>query len=78
MSNFLKIRKTMARKLFNEGKSIYLLPCKMRVNNMWQSPYEMVKNEEYPDFDKMVNNYEYYNCQYNETGKYTAFYILDK
>lgn len=75
MENLLKIRKTKARKLFNEGQVIYLLPCKMRVDNVWQKPHEVVKSEENNDFDKVVNSFEYYNCQYNETGKYTAFYI---
>ena len=28
-------------------------------------------------FDKVVNAFEYYNCGYNETGLYAAYYIDD-
>ena len=29
------------------------------------------------DFDKMVNNFTYYNCVNSETGRYPAFYVED-
>jgi hypothetical protein len=91
-NNFLKIRKTMAKKMYNEGKTIYIVPCKIapNFNANWVKPYELRYTEEmkqrdvdYPGlafehiFDSQINGFEYYNCNY-ELGYYTAFYILDK
>ena len=29
-------------------------------------------------FDSYINSFEYYNCTCNETGRYTAFYIMEE
>ena len=71
--NLKKIRKPTAKKVFEEGKSVYLLPCKMQLNNSWLQPVRIVKGLNCEDFDVAVNSFEYYNCT-NETGKYTHFY----
>ena len=77
----IKIDKRKARNLYNRGISIYLLPCKVRLNNAWYTPHEININD-YPyesdSFDKHVNAYEYYNCQYNELGYYASYYIKEE
>ena len=71
---FKKVTKTTAKKLFNAGITIYLLPCKANINSIWFSPYPFnIKQCENMDFQTIVNSFEYYNCN-NEIGKYTAFY----
>ena len=85
-----RISKKAAEKLYNAGKPVYMLPCKMRFNNTWQKPYKAQKensneaiagdgfNTIIPrnnEFETIVNAFTYYNCQYNETGKYIAYYI---
>ncbi len=72
---FKKVTKTTAKKLFNAGKAIYLLPCKANINSIWFTPYR-VKNTDNTEnkndfFNYLVNSFEYYNCT-NETGKYRA------
>ena len=76
---YKRITKTTAKKLFNAGKTIALLPCKANPLSIWFSFYPLNKNsvEHYTDksFDLFVNNFEYYNCN-NQTGRYTAFYTV--
>lgn len=71
-----KITKTTARKLFNEGKTIYLLPCKAVIGSCWIVPTPICKSLDEGDFDKSVNAYEYYTCS-NATGKYSHYYISE-
>jgi len=82
--DFKKINKTMARKIFDNGGTVYLVPCKVypSYDNMWVQPFELSKQNhgvESEDicptaFDSIVNSFEYYNCQHNELGTYTSFY----
>lgn len=74
-NDFVKINKTKARKLFNEGKEIHLLPCKARFGGMWLGEGAVISNKILTSaFDTIVNEYIYYNCN-NELGKYPAYYI---
>ena len=68
-----KIRKNTARKLYNMGKSIIILPCKCRPGSMWLHGFEIKKTAPQNDFDRLINEFEYYNCN-AETGRYTAYY----
>lgn len=68
-----RINKRVARKLFNEGKTLWITACNMRPECgllMNAGTYE----NELSDFDTFVNSFTYYNCN-NETGRYPAFYI---
>jgi hypothetical protein len=91
-NQFLKIRKTMAKKLYQTGKTIYIVPCKVcpDFKAKWITPFELQYTEEmkqrdieYPAiafehiFESRINNFEYYNCN-SELGYYTAFYVLNK
>ena len=72
-----QVNKTVARKLFNKGVTVYILPSNMRLNNTWGKPLDT--NQEMYDmsFDKIVNSFEYYNCN-NKTGLYTHFLTENK
>jgi hypothetical protein len=73
---YRRINKTVARRLFNDGKrSVFMCPSNFRPDNM-QSPTVRM----YPDqgFDSQVNSFEIYNCTCRETGKTASFYILCK
>ena len=83
---FKKIRKTTAKKLYDEGTQIYIVPCKVypSFSNPWIKPFEMKKqDEQYPSlsfentFESRINIFEDYNCN-NELGRYTSFYITDE
>lgn len=72
-----QINKTIARKLYAEGKTIYLISCNMRFDNVWQLPFPMHISDgadSSDSFDDRVNKYIYYNCD-NERGKYPCFFV---
>lgn len=73
-----KVDKRTARKLYNEGQTIMLVPCKVNPKNMWGIGHYFSNKDGdgfETDFDKVVSYYSYYNCQYNELGKYCAYYV---
>ena len=75
----VKINKSQARKQYELGVTVYITPCKMRLGNMWNPEIEMNKYnllEVNPNitFDGFINEFEYYNCDY-ERGYYTSYYI---
>lgn len=69
----VNINKLKARNLYNKGFTIALLPCNVRSLTGIVQPVRITKQPGM-DFDKIVNEYEYYNCN-NELGKYTHFYV---
>jgi len=89
--NFTRINKKKARRLYDDGATLYIVPCKvyLELKGAWIRPCDLKKSdveEEYKgfadlaatySFDSRVNNFEYYNCNY-ELGSYTAFYTLDE
>ena len=67
--------KGTARKLFREGKTIYLLPCKMDINHDWNPPTP-ISLEDNDTFDHLVNQYQDSWC-FNEVGYYCHYYIKE-
>ena len=80
IGKYKRIRKDVARKLFKEGKTIYLTPSNMVATDsgLWIKPYPINNRAgQDQDFDDIVNNFEYYNCNY-ELGYYTNFWIKEE
>jgi hypothetical protein len=79
MDGYIRVTKTRARRLHDEGKSVYLQSCNFVPVNMWQDALEMPSEtdmrDEAWDFDTYVRNYEFYNCTCAEQGYYAAYYI---
>ena len=75
-SQVQQINKTRARNLYNNGETIYLMPCNMMFDNFWQQPYPLDKSRAmyHENFDRAVNSFAYYNCD-NERGAYPRFYV---
>lgn len=73
---FKRIRKDKARKLYNAGATVHLVPCKLRPDNSWGLMYDAnyYNWNKCEPFDTVVAAFEMYNCN-NETGRYTAFYF---
>ena len=70
-----RINMTQARKMYNEGTSIYLLPSKAVPGSIWIFPVKISHDiQAQCDFDTKVNAYRYYNCT-AETGKRVHFYV---
>ena len=70
--NYTRVTWATARKLYEAGKEVFLLPCKFNP----ESPWALIHNPGYREkpFADYVVEYEHYNCN-RETGRYTAFYI---
>ena len=68
----LKINVIKAKRLYNEGVPVYVVPCKCRFdfNNMLMRPVKISG-----DFEKFMNEYSFYNLNYSELGKYAHYYI---
>ena len=73
---YTRIRKDVARKLFQEGKTIYLTPSNVVASdsNLWIKPYPVRADKREQSFEDVVNIFEYYNCNH-ELGYYTSFWI---
>lgn len=71
---YKRIRKDVARKLFQEGRTVYLTPSNVSADdtNLWIKPYP-INNRDEKDFDVKVNQFEYYNCN-SELGYYACFW----
>jgi len=77
VDGYQRVSKRTAERLYNSGTTLYLYACKVRPNNQWISPAKTNINTSDQSFENMVNVFEHYNCNYNELGKYTAFYIQE-
>lgn len=91
INGFIRVNKKQAKRLYSEGKMIYIVPNKVYPDfkGIWIKPFELQYTEEmkqrdteYPDlsfehdFNSRINSFEFHNCNY-ELGYYTAFYILE-
>ena len=77
---YKKIDRTRARKAYNAGKTIYLLPSKVRfcLNAPFIAPFAIDKVScDNRDFDLISNEYCYYNCN-EELGRAVHYYIEAK
>ena len=72
---YTRINKSEARKLYNLGRPIVVLPCKANPNSPWFSN-STVSKESGRDFDTLVNEFIYYNCNTSELGRRPAFYVV--
>lgn len=85
--DYKRITKPMARRAFCDGKTVIVCPSNLRPFSMWHCETdfninsETMQNElqfrETPEklFNYCVNQFEFYNCINNETGKHASFYI---
>jgi hypothetical protein len=73
-----RVRKDVARRLFNEGRTIYLTQSNFAASdsNIWVKPYP-ISNRSEKNFDDIVNSFEYYNCNH-QLGYYTNFWINEE
>lgn len=82
MANYKRVNKPTARKIYNQGCSILLLPCKVNESVLdglhpWIKPCEIniINSESFENnFDRAVVNFEYYNCN-AELGYYAHYYV---
>ena len=74
--NYTRINKREARKLYNLGRTITVLPCKANPNSPWFSNSTVSKESADKDFDALVNEFTYYNCNTSKLEHRPAFYVV--
>lgn len=76
-NGFSRVQKRTAKKLYEQGVTVYLSPCKMSPASIWQPAMPISQQDEMGDssFDIRINAFEYYNCGDGERGNYAAFYV---
>ena len=78
---------TTAKKLFEAGAKIRIVPNKINPNNIWGLCADIKKMDSNSiqtmddirycnDFNFIIDNFKHYNCN-NETGNYLHFYLLE-
>lgn len=74
--DFIRVTKTVARNLFNNGKIVGICPVNINPESIWGGMCEFQKGFkcEHWSFDDFVNNFVYYNCQTDEIGRYPKFF----
>ena len=76
-----RITKAKAKKMYMAGDGpLLIVPCKVDPENRWGigGSYAPIHNQfeesTEEEWEKFLNEYCWYNCQYAELGKYPAFY----
>ena len=76
-NNWIRISKSEARKIYDRGESICIIPCKLEPFTPWPCEFiTEVDRWEKEGFDELVNAMEYYNC-YQKMGRYVNFYKME-
>lgn len=78
-----QISKPTAKKLYEQGKTVYLQSCKFHPFGDWSAAFPINKEDNQGHmnwaandalFTNRVNSFEYYNCS-SEQGRYAHFYV---
>lgn len=69
-----KINKATARRLFNQGVEITVMPCKCAIGSAWFTGARIARDYSDSTFDQIINAFTHYNCCY-ELGYYPAYYV---
>lgn len=72
-ANYRRITKSTARKMYEHGQPFYMISVNFNPESPWGLLCPITDFSE--TFDTLINEFCYYNCRDNETGKYPAFYI---
>lgn len=79
-TNYVRITKKQAERLYKTKQEFYMCPCKVNPEN----PYGLFccicpGNDEYTEktFETLLNEFHFYNSNY-EIGYYPAFYMSRK
>lgn len=75
--SWTRVSKRRARALYDAGHTITVSPVNMSLNHVWCTYIRIGRKLKFSlgdSFDSLVNDYEYYNCNGNDVGRYPAFY----
>ena len=72
----VKITKALAKKMFDNGEEIMVVPNRIRPTGILAGWTSKPKDDPMADFEKLCNAVFYYNCS-PETGMTLAFYAKE-
>jgi hypothetical protein len=72
----VKITKALARKMYNNGEEIMIIPNRIRPNSMLAVWTTRPADDPDASFDKLCNAIHYYSCS-PETGMALAYYAKE-
>ena len=81
--NYIRVSKQCAKKAYIRGYNVVVAPVKWNMYSMWRHYVilnkDVLKNRHgyTPHFDSIVNEFEFYNCNLNEEGKYAKFFMYE-
>lgn len=76
--SWTRVSKRRARSTYEGGSDVIITPANIAPFNPWRTHARISKRKQWGcnvTFDAIVNEYEYYNCNSNEVGRYPAYYI---
>lgn len=74
-AHWRRISKAKAKKLYEEGTDILVLPRLVHPENMFGiGVTTSIAYWDHTPWEKFINEFCWYNCQYAEWGTYPAFY----
>ena len=72
----VKITKALAKKMYDKGEEIMVIPNRIRPNSVLASWTSKPADDPDADFEKLCNAIHYYNCS-PETGMGLAYYAKE-
>lgn len=72
----VKVTKALAKKMYDEGSEVMVIPNKIRPNSMLANWTSKPQDDSTADFEKLCNAVFYYNCS-PETGMTLAYYVKE-
>lgn len=73
-----RVSKRRAKSAYNAGHDVIITPANIEPFNPWRTHARISSKRQWgcnATFDAFVNDYEYYNCNSNEVGRYPAYYV---
>ena len=75
---WVRVNKRHARSAYEAGSDVIITPANIKPFNPWRTHARISKRRQWGcnvTFDSIINEYEYYNCNSNEVGRYPAYYV---
>lgn len=73
--NFRRISKQAAKKRYYMNQPVIMVPCKVNPENDYIGSRPLtLESCSGATFERVLNEFTFYNCNYSELGKYAAYY----
>lgn len=76
--SWTRVNKRRAKSVYEAGGDVIITPVYVDPFNIWRPHARISSKRQWGvdvTFDSIVNEYEYYNCNSSELGRYPAYYV---